>query len=77
MFRPTHPGVIRMIKQTISAGIPTAICGEMGGDINSKIYVNKITINSPFAISGKFSMTVGYDEKKMTLLLLWMKKTSK
>lgn len=36
--------------------------GEMGGDINSKIYVNKITINSPFAISGKFSMTVGYDE---------------
>lgn len=33
MFRPTHPGVIRMIKQTISAGIPTAICGEMGGDI--------------------------------------------
>ena len=34
MFRPTHPGVIRMIRQTISAGIPTAICGEMGGDIN-------------------------------------------
>lgn len=34
MFRSTHPGVIRMIKQTISAGIPTAICGEMGGDIN-------------------------------------------
>lgn len=33
MFRPTHPGVIRMIRQTISAGIPTAICGEMGGDI--------------------------------------------
>ena len=25
--------MIRMIKQTISAGIPTAICGEMGGDI--------------------------------------------
>lgn len=38
--------------------------GEMGGDINSKIYVNKITINSPFAISGKFSMMVGYDEEK-------------
>ena len=34
MFRPTHPGVIRMIRQTISAGIPTAICGEMGSDIN-------------------------------------------
>lgn len=34
MFRPTHPGVIRMMKQTISAGIPTAICGEMGADIS-------------------------------------------
>lgn len=34
MFRPTHPGVIRMMKQTISAGIPTAICGEMGSDIS-------------------------------------------
>lgn len=33
MFRPTHPGVIRLMHQTISAGIPTAICGEMGGDI--------------------------------------------
>lgn len=33
MFRSTHPGVIRLIHQTISAGIPTAICGEMGGDI--------------------------------------------
>lgn len=34
MFRPTHPGVIRLIHETISAGIPTAICGEMGGDIS-------------------------------------------
>ncbi len=34
MFRSTHPGVIRLIHQTISAGIPTAICGEMGGDIS-------------------------------------------
>ena len=33
MFRSTHPGVIRLIHHTISAGIPTAICGEMGGDI--------------------------------------------
>lgn len=33
MFRPTHPGVVRLISHTIEAGIPTAICGEMGGDI--------------------------------------------
>ncbi len=33
MFRSTHPGVIRLIHKTIEAGIPTAICGEMGGDI--------------------------------------------
>ena len=33
MFRSTHPGVIRLIRHTIDAGIPTAICGEMGGDI--------------------------------------------
>lgn len=33
MFRPTHPGVIRLMRQTIEAGVPTAICGEMGGDI--------------------------------------------
>lgn len=33
MFRPTHPGVIRLMRHTIEAGIPTAICGEMGGDI--------------------------------------------
>ena len=33
MFRSTHPGVIRLIHRTISAGIDTAICGEMGGDI--------------------------------------------
>ena len=34
MFRPTHPGVVRLISHTIEAGIPTAICGEMGGDIS-------------------------------------------
>lgn len=34
MFRPTHPGVVRLMGQTVAAGIPTAICGEMGGDIN-------------------------------------------
>ncbi len=37
MFRPTHPAVISIIGTTIEAGdregIPTAICGEMGGDI--------------------------------------------
>lgn len=33
MFRPTHPGVIRLIHQTIRAGLPTAICGEMGADV--------------------------------------------
>ena len=33
MFRSTHPGVIRLMRQTINAGIPTAICGEMGSDI--------------------------------------------
>ena len=34
MFRVTHPGVVRLIHRTIEAGIPTTICGEMGGDIN-------------------------------------------
>ena len=34
MFRATHPGVVRLIRRTIDAGIPTAICGEMGADIN-------------------------------------------
>lgn len=37
MFRTTHPAVIRLIDQSIRAsranGIPTAICGEMAGDI--------------------------------------------
>ena len=33
MFRPTHPGVVRLMHRTIQAGVPTAICGEMGGDI--------------------------------------------
>ncbi len=34
MFRPTHPGVIRLIRQTVNAGVPTAVCGEMAADIN-------------------------------------------
>jgi len=34
MFRPTHPGVIRLIHNTIKAGIPTAICGETGSDLS-------------------------------------------
>ena len=37
MVRPTHPAVVRIIGMTIAAGdkegIPTAICGEMAGDI--------------------------------------------
>ncbi len=33
MFRPTHPGVIRMMAHAMAAGIPTAVCGEMGADI--------------------------------------------
>jgi phosphotransferase system enzyme I (PtsI) len=37
LYRPTHPAVIRLIKQTIDAGrnhgIWTGICGEMAGDI--------------------------------------------
>ena len=37
MFRPTHPGVVRMMDMTIRAGkkhgIPTTICGEVAGDI--------------------------------------------
>lgn len=34
MFRATHPGVVRLMHSTMQAGIPTTICGEMGGDIN-------------------------------------------
>ncbi len=34
MFRPAHPGVIRLINHTIKVGgIPTAICGETGSDL--------------------------------------------
>ena len=37
LYRPTHPAVIRLIRLTIDAandnGIPTAVCGEMAGDI--------------------------------------------
>ena len=37
LYRPTHPAVIRLIKQTIDAGtangIWTGVCGEMAGDI--------------------------------------------
>ncbi len=33
MFRTTHPGVIRLMHGTMAAGIPTAICGEMGADL--------------------------------------------
>ncbi len=34
MFRPTHPGVVRLMSQAMSAGVPTAVCGEMGADIS-------------------------------------------
>ncbi|BCX48864.1 phosphoenolpyruvate-protein phosphotransferase [Haloferula helveola] len=37
LYRPTHPAVIRLIKQTIDAGsahgVWTGVCGEMAGDI--------------------------------------------
>ncbi len=33
MFRPAHPGVVRLMHQTIKAGIPTSICGETGSDL--------------------------------------------
>lgn len=37
LYRPTHPAVIRLIKQTIDAGIAsgawTGVCGEMAGDV--------------------------------------------
>ena len=34
IFRVTHPGVVRLMARTIETGLPTAICGEMGGDLN-------------------------------------------
>ncbi len=33
MFRPAHPGVLRLMHQTVKAGIPTSICGETGSDL--------------------------------------------
>ncbi|MGJ8633801.1 MAG: phosphoenolpyruvate--protein phosphotransferase [Luteolibacter sp.] len=37
LYKPTHPGVIRLIKTTVDAGrangIWTGVCGEMAGDI--------------------------------------------
>ena len=37
LYKPTHPGVIRLIKKTVDAGrecgIWTGVCGEMAGDI--------------------------------------------
>ncbi len=34
MFRPTHPGVVRLMSKAMSAGVPAAVCGEMGADIS-------------------------------------------
>jgi phosphotransferase system enzyme I (PtsI) len=37
LYKPTHPGVIRLIQRTVDAGkdqgIWTGVCGEMAGDI--------------------------------------------
>ena len=39
------------------------LTGAMGGEAASTlIYVNRIVISSPFAISGNFTMNVGYDD---------------
>lgn len=38
LYQPTHPAVLKLIKQVIDSGhkekIPVALCGEMAGDIN-------------------------------------------
>ncbi len=33
MFRPAHPGVVRLMHQTVQAGVSTSICGETGSDL--------------------------------------------
>ena len=41
LYRPTHPAILRMIKQTVeaanAANIPIAVCGEMAGDPKTAI----------------------------------------
>jgi phosphotransferase system enzyme I (PtsI) len=39
LYEPTHPGILRLIKMTVDAGLAhgiwTGICGEMAGDLTA------------------------------------------
>lgn len=54
LFEPFHPGILRLIRATVTAahdaGIPVSVCGEMGGD----------------PASGLILIGLGMDELSMT-----------